>query len=316
MAWSATTWVMIFLAPLLAFFLGHLFLGISRKYTARMHRRVGPPVVQQFIDVMKLFGKRESTTHSWVQDMGALFAVIGVVASILFIPIGGQAVLAFQGDIIVLAYLLVIAPLGMALGTGATGNPNSAIGVSRGLMLMMGYELPFAMVIVAVVLHYDTASISEIVKAQEGAFNWAILALPLSAIAADLALQGMLGEKPFDQPVAPAEIASGPMVEFGGKYLGMLMIWHAMSIVVEAGLFVDLFLGGGVIFPGGSVWALIGNILIWSILALVMWLISVSINNVFGRFKMGQALNFYWGVPTLLALLGLGYVVLSNVGVF
>ncbi|HHD16892.1 MAG TPA: NADH-quinone oxidoreductase subunit H, partial [Euryarchaeota archaeon] len=98
--------------------------------------------------------------------------------------------------------------------------------------------------------------------------------------------------------------------------LGMLMIWHAMSIVVEAGLFVDLFLGGGVIFPGGSVWALIGNILIWSILALVMWLISVSINNVFGRFKMGQALNFYWGVPTLLALLGLGYVVLSNVGVF
>ncbi|HHD15810.1 MAG TPA: NADH-quinone oxidoreductase subunit H, partial [Euryarchaeota archaeon] len=158
MAWSATTWVMIFLAPLLAFFLGHLFLGISRKYTARMHRRVGPPVVQQFIDVMKLFGKRESTTHSWVQDMGALFAVIGVVASILFIPIGGQAVLAFQGDIIVLAYLLVIAPLGMALGTGATGNPNSAIGVSRGLMLMMGYELPFAMVIVAVVLHYDTAS--------------------------------------------------------------------------------------------------------------------------------------------------------------
>ena len=35
-------------------------------------------MMQQFIDVMKLFGKRESTTHSWVQDMGALFAVIAI----------------------------------------------------------------------------------------------------------------------------------------------------------------------------------------------------------------------------------------------
>lgn len=315
MAWTTTTWVMIFLAPILAFFLGNLYLGISRKYTARIHRRIGPPVMQQFIDVMKLFGKRESTTHSWVQDMGALFAVIGVVVSILFIPIGGEAVLSFQGDLIVLAYLLVIAPLGMALGTGATGNPNSAIGVSRGLMLMMGYELPFAMVLVAVMLHYDTASLAEIVEAQKGSFNWAILALPLSAIAADLSLQAMLGEKPFDQPVAPSEIASGPMVEFGGKYLGMLMVWHAMSIIVEAGLFVDLFLGGGVIFPGDNILGTMGNIIIWAILALVMWLISVSINAVFGRFKMGQSLKFYWGVPTLLALLSLGYVVISNLGV-
>lgn len=313
MGWSSTTWVMIFLAPILAFVLGHLYLGISRKYTARIHRRVGPPVMQQFIDVMKLFGKRESTTHSWVQDMGALFAVIGVFVSILFIPIGGEAVLSFQGDLIVLAYLLVIAPLGMALGTGATGNPNSAIGVSRGLMLMMGYELPFAMVLVSVILYYDTASLSEIVELQRGGFNWAILALPLSAIAADISLQAMLGEKPFDQPVAPSEIASGPMVEFGGKYLGMLMIWHAMSIIVEAGLFVDLFLGGGVVFPKTTL-GLVGNIVIWAALALVIWLVSVSINAVFGRFKMGQSLKFYWGVPTLLALLSLGYVVIRNLG--
>ncbi|MGA1866458.1 MAG: respiratory chain complex I subunit 1 family protein [Thermoplasmatota archaeon] len=314
MAWSTQTWIMAFLAPIIVFIAGHLFLGIARKVTARIHRRIGPPIFQQFIDVMKLFGKRESTTHSWVQDMGALFAVIGVIVSALFIPIGGDAVLSFQGDIIVLAYLLVIAPLGMALGTGATGNPNSAIGVSRGLMLMMAYELPFAMVLVTVILHYDTASLAQIVEAQDG-FKWAILALPLSAIATDIALQAMLGEKPFDQPVAPSEIASGPMVEFGGKYLGMLMVWHAMAIVIEVGIFVDLFLGGGVVFSGGSILALIGNVFVWLVLSLVMFLISVMINGVFGRFKMGQSLRFYWGFPTLIALIGLGWVVLNNLGV-
>jgi NADH-quinone oxidoreductase subunit H len=125
----------------------------------------------------------------------------------------------------------------------------------------------------------------------------------------------MLGEKPFDQPVAPSEIASGPMVEFGGKYLGMLMIWHAMAIVIEVGIFVNLFLGGGVVFQGGGVLALIGNIFVWLLLSLGMFLISVLINGVFGRFKMGQSLRFYWGFPTLLALIGLGWVVLSNLGV-
>ncbi|MFW3147213.1 MAG: respiratory chain complex I subunit 1 family protein [Thermoplasmatota archaeon] len=314
MAWSTTTWIMAFLAPVIVFLAGHLFLGIARKVTARIHRRVGPPVLQQFIDVIKLFGKRESTTHSWVQDMGALFAVIGVIVSALFIPIGGDAILSFQGDLIVLSYLLVIAPLGMALGTGATGNPNSAIGVSRGLMLMMAYEVPFAMVLVAVILHYDSASLAEIVQSQDN-FKWAILYLPLSAVAADISLQAMMGEKPFDQPVAPSEIASGPMVEFGGKYLGMLMIWHAMAIVIEAGLFVNLFLGGGVVFPGDGTLSLIGNIFAWLLLSLGMFMIAIFINAIFGRFKMGQSLRFYWGFPTLLALIGLGLVVLSNLEV-
>ena len=80
-------------------------------------------------------------------------------------------------------------------------------------------------------------------------------------------------------------------------------------------IFVNLFLGGGVVFQDGSVLALIGNIFVWLVLSLGMFLISVMINAVFGRFKMGQSLRFYWGFPTLLALIGLGWVVLNNMGV-
>jgi NADH-quinone oxidoreductase subunit H len=105
------------------------------------------------------------------------------------------------------------------------------------------------------------------------------------------------------------------MVEFGGKYLGMLMIWHAMAIVIEAGLFVNLFLGGGVVFQGGGTLALIGNIFVWLLLSLGMFMIAIFINAVFGRFKLGQSLRFYWGVPTLIALIGLALVVLENMEV-
>ena len=43
----------------------------------------------------------------------------------------------------------------------------------------------------------------------------------------------MLGKKPFETFIAPAEIASGPMVEYGGKQLGMLMTsWQATTFLV------------------------------------------------------------------------------------
>ena len=57
----------IILAPLI----GGLFAGIDRKLTARMQGRVGPPVLQPFYDVLKLFEK-ENITVNKVQDFYVL----------------------------------------------------------------------------------------------------------------------------------------------------------------------------------------------------------------------------------------------------
>ena len=44
---------------ILAPFLGGLIAGIDRKITARMQGRVGPPILQPFYDVLKLFEKEK-----------------------------------------------------------------------------------------------------------------------------------------------------------------------------------------------------------------------------------------------------------------
>ena len=111
----------------------------------------------------------------------------------------------------------------------------------------------------------------------------------------------MLGEKPFDQPIAPHEIASGPMVEFGGKYLGMLMIWHAVAIIVELTLFIDLFFGGAT------------NLLTWFIKILAVFIFALTINAVFPRFRIERAFGFYWKWPTIIAFLGLIYALYTGV---
>jgi NADH-quinone oxidoreductase subunit H len=129
----------------------------------------------------------------------------------------------------------------------------------------------------------------------------------IGAIIVDMALQGMLMEKPFDIPIAPHEIASGPLVEFGGKYLGMLMLYSAASVIVETTLFVDLFLGGGIVLDPATygVIAYVVNYAVWFILILVVWLIALFKNAVFPRFRIEQAFKFYWKWPTIIAVIGL-----------
>ena len=292
------------LFPIFVGLLGLLFMGIARKVTARIQNRVGPPVYQQYIDVMKLFSKRENIYHNWIFDLGPIFALVGILAAMLFVPMAGFRLLSFDGDLIVVMYLLVISGLGMALGSGASGNPNAGIGVMRALGLMMGYEMPFVISMLGVMVYYHTTSLAHIVQDQRS--MWAIAILPLSAFVADITLQGQFGEKPFDQPIAPHEIATGPMVEYGGKFLGMLYLWHSIAVVVEAALFVDLFLGGALLF-GPSVMGIVLNFLLWILLVFVMFMIAVLINAVMPRFRIDQAFAFYWKWPTIIAIIGLAY---------
>jgi len=290
----------------LGFAIGMLFNGIARKITARIHNRVGPPIYQGYIDVLKLFTKKTNISHGWIFDFAALFSVAGIALAFLFLPVAGFSLLSGEGDLFLILYLLAIPALGFALGAGASGNPNAAVGIMRALMSMLAYELPLVMVIIAMMVHYDTTSLAVIVQKQAN-FHWALF-IPvffIGALVADMALQGMLMEKPFDIPIAPHEIASGPMVEFGGKHLGALMLYKMMGIVVETTLFVDLFLGGGVVLSVTHYgWiAYIVNFLVWFALIFFVFFIALLINAVFPRFRIEQALKFYWKYDALVALL-------------
>ena len=289
----------------LGFAIGMLFNGIARKVVARIHNRVGPPVYQGYIDVFKLFSKKTNISHGWIFDLAALFSVGGIALTFLFLPVAGVSMLSGEGDLFLILYLIAIPALGFALGAGASGNPNAAVGMMRALTMMLAYELPIAMVIVAMMVYYNTTSLAGIVAMQSN-LKWAIGIPPflIGALVADMALQGMLMEKPFDIPLAPHEIATGPLVEFGGKHLGSIILYKMMGTVVETTLFVDLFLGGGVVLNVNQFgWlAYLVNFIVWFVLILVVFLIAVIINAVFPRFRIEQALKFYWKYDALVAL--------------
>jgi len=179
----------------------------------------------------------------------------------------------------------------MAMSASGSGNPLASIGVMRALTTMLAYEVPFMIVILTVIKLSDTSSLSGIAEFQQLASNnWFIIALPLGGIVAIVSLMGMLGKKPFETYIAPAEIASGPMVEYGGKQLGMLFIMHEITVFIEVSLFVHIFLGGA------------ENIFLFIIKYFLVYTTLNVISSVYGRFKIDQVVLFFYKWPLIMAI--------------
>ena len=290
--------VEIILSPLLALIIGIFFLGLSRKIMARIHWRYGPPITQPVIDIIRLFSQK-SVSHGRLFNLGIICALAGSLVVVLFLPVGQICPLSGSGGMLVILYMMLLSPLGIALSGGEAANPNTSIGISRKLLLALGYEIPLLLILLAVMTHYKTISIVHIVSIQQDT-GWALVSLPLllSGISYILILPAILGIRPFEIVKAPQEISSGPMVEYGGQFLALATIQHALSEFIGIALFVNLFLGGA------------GNPVTLFLKMLVVFILVLFINAVFPRFRIEQAIRYLWRWPTLLAFVGLVLVLI------
>ena len=282
--------------PFIGSLVGLIYMGIGRKIIARVQHRYGPPIFQNVVDVLKLYSKRSAITHGVMFHLAPNIAITGTISTMMFVPIlvGENAIslFSFQGDLILILYIMVFGCLAMALGAGQSGNPNSAIGVSRGLTQMFGFEIPFVIALVTLMVQNETTSVQTIIAAQDTFMHWNIFQSPFAFIAAMFAFLGMMGNKPFDVPFAPAEIASGPPSEFGGKYLALMQTNRGMFAFVKLVLYVDLFLGGAT------------NFAILLVKTFAFYLVPLFVGIVNPRFRTEQAMTFFWKWPTAIGLVG------------
>jgi len=288
------------LYPLVALAIGVFFLGLARKITARIQWRYGPPLVQPVIDMIRLFYQK-SVSHGPVFAVGLIMSLAGSIVVVLFLPFGSICPLSGSGGLLVVLCVMLLAPMGIALSGGQGANPNISIGISRKLILALGYEVPFLLVLLTVMTHYNTISIVQVVEAQRD-IGWSIASLPLflSGVSYLLILPAMLGFRPFDVSTAPQEISSGPLVEYGGKYLLMATIEHALLLFIDIALFVNLFLGGA------------GNPIIFFVKMLIVFVLVLFIHAAFPRLRIEQAIRYLWKWPTALALAGLIIVTIGR----
>lgn len=287
-----------FLFLIFAFVMQTTITGINRKIVARLQKRRGPKWYQQFLDIFKALSKC-SISHGWVYDFGVVMALGGIMATVMFIPVANFRAFPNMDNTFIISYVLAVGMLGMAMSASGSGNPWASIGVSRALTNMLAFDIPFMVVVVTMIFAFDTSSVGAIAGIQQelGVFGWNAFRMPIGTVVALISLQGMLGKKPFDSFIAPAEVASGPMVEYGGKHLGFLFILHELSTFIEVGLIVNLFFGGGATF------------LEFGIKYFVVYTVASIVSNILPRFKIDQAVTFFYKWPLLAALIQ-GFIVI------
>ncbi len=275
---------------------GLLMNGIVRRVVAKVHGRIGPPLWQPFLDIIKNNAKRTAISHGIMFYLGPAFRIAGGIGTFLFIPIifGSTffANFSFAGDALLVMYFIFFGQLGMALGAGEGGHPHSAIAVGRGLAQMTAFEVPFALSIISIAMQYRTLNITEIVAAQQaGVFSWTIFTNPFATIAALIALLGMNMHSPFDIVLAPQEIPIGPPTEFHSFFLGTLQTNRAIFNMAKLVLFMNLFFGGATNFP------------ILMIKTFLIYMISVVVGVSYPRFRTEQSIRFFLGVPTIIGII-------------
>jgi NADH-quinone oxidoreductase subunit H len=285
------------------FVYGVLLMASMARIRARVQGRIGIPIWQPFIDIIKNNAKRTSISHGVMFYLGPVFRLAGGLGTLMFIPVIYDSVafgnFSFAGDALLVMYFIFFGQLGMALGAGDGGHPYSAIGISRGLAQMTAFEVPFALSVIALAAQHGTLSITELVAVQQGGvLSWNLFANPAATIAAVIAFLGMSMHNPFSIVIAPQEIPIGPPVEYHSSFLGMLQTNRAIFNAAKLVLYVNLFFGGATNFV-----ALI-------VKTFILYFVNVFVGVSFPRFRTEQSIRFFLGVPVLLGLLGIAVAVI------
>lgn len=280
---------------------GLLVGAFIERTIAKVQGRIGIPYRQPFINILKTLVKRTAISHGIMFYLGPVFRIAGGIGTLAFIPViyGSDtfANFSYAGDLFLVIYFMFFGQLGMALGAGESGHPYSAIGIARGLSQMTAYEVPFALAVIAIVIQYDTLSITEIVAAQQGGWqNWTLFTNWVATLAAMLAFLGMTGYSPFDIFLAPQEIPIGPPTEFHSSFLSLLQTNRALFGATKLILFMNLFFGGAT----GWIELMIKT--------LVIYMVAVVVGVAFPRFRVDQSIRFFFKYPTLIGIASIVYV--------
>jgi ech hydrogenase subunit B len=215
---------------LLAPLAGGLLAGFDRIITARMQSRKGPPLLQPFYDVGKLFQKRGTVVNG--------FQNFYMICFLVFVMLTG-AIFFSGGDLLLTIFALTVAGVFLALGAYSTNSPYSTIGAERELLQMMAYEPMLLIAAIGIYLSAGSFQVHDIATFSEPLVYY----LPTVFIGFLFILTIKFRKSPFDLSSSHhghQEIVKGISTEFSGRTLGLFEIAHWYENILLLG-FVYLF---------------------------------------------------------------------------
>jgi len=218
----AAGWLL--LAPLLP--------GIINKVKAWVAGRRGPPVLQLYYDLMRLWQKGVvlSTLASPGFVAGPAVEWVAVAGAALLLPLGpAGGVLGFRGDVLLLVYLLAVARFATAWAALETGSAFEGMGAAREVSYAVLTEAALMTAILSLSVLTGSVTLAEMLAPSAGA-GAALLAAGLFAV--------LLAENcrvPFDDPNTHLELTmihEAMILDHSGPPLAVILHGAAMKLLL------------------------------------------------------------------------------------
>ncbi|MBI9081018.1 MAG: NADH-quinone oxidoreductase subunit H [Pseudodesulfovibrio sp.] len=264
--------------------LGGLIAGMDRRVTAWFQSRQGPPIMQPFYDVAKLFGKEKMVVNQWQILCAWVYVIAAAISLALFFA---------QSDLLLIFFVQAVGAVFLVMGAMAAKSPYSQVGAQRELMQILAYEPVLVMVCVGFYMVTGSFSLGAVWQQ-----DMPLLAkMPLLYLALGYALTIKLRKSPFDFSTSHhghQELVKGVLTEYSGPYLGLIEIAHWYETVLVLGL-CALF------------WHT--NVIWMALLLIVTYMLEILVDNTMARMTWRWMLKRVW-------LVGMGMCVVNLIWLY
>ena len=274
-------WMILFLV--LAPFAGGLISGMDRIVTARMQGRVGPPILQPFYDIGKLFQKEKLRINGMQNFCILSYLVLIIVAGVIFF--GG-------GDLLLVAFSLMLAHVFLVLAGETANSPYSHIGAQRELLQVMAVEPMLILYAVAFYIVAGSFTVTSIIEYGILGISY-IWVLPGVFLGLIYIFTIKLRKSPFDLSTshhAHQELVKGLTTEISGPSFGLYEIAHLYEVILLLGMI-------GIFFAG--------NPLLCICVLVLLYILEVFIDCSTARVKWQLMLQSSWLVIGLIAFMNI-----------
>ena len=264
--------IQILLHTAIVLILSPMLLGIIGKTKAFFAGRWGPPLLQPYYDIGKLFRKGNvySTTTTWIFQAAPVVSMAAVLVSSALIPLGSlKAPLPFWGDIILFAGLYALARFVIILAAWDTGSSFEGMGASREASFSCLAEIVLFLDLIILALLSKKFILSEMIETN--LFSWKICGpvLLLVGVSYFLVLLTENSRIPVDDPATHLELTmihEVMVLDHSGWDLAYILYGSAVKLFVLGALLVNFlipfhdlsFINQTMIFGGAMVVLAVG----------------------------------------------------------
>ena len=280
---------------------------IGRIQVRRGPNRVGPyGLLQPIADALKLVQKETLIPRGADRAMFLLPPTLVFIPMILSwgpIPWGAQMTyLDLNVGVLYLIAVSSLTTLAIFMAGWSSNNHYALLGAMRTIAMMISYEIPLSLSLLAVVLFSGSMQLSTIVEWQYQHNAWFVTLLPLAMFAYFFSATAELNRTPNDIAEAESEIVAGFHTEYSGMKFGLFYAVELGNALFVATLFATLFLGGWRLF-GLEEW-IPGYLVLFAKVSAV-YFVLIWLRGTLPRFRLDQLMRFAWQFLIPLSLFNL-----------